>query len=358
MTPKQTLVMFLHLEPVDRDIDGYNPVQEGAHEAARVHRGAGGCGDAAVSGTRAATRLRRIGIMLTNAELDRDGRVRLNFFREGLEKLGWFESRNVQFDVRWGAGSPERARTYAAEIVAAECDAILANGTPPVAALRQTKTSIPIVFAGGDDPSGPGSSLAMSHPGGNITGFSTFEPSMGTKWVELLRDASPELQRIGCILDPAFKGFAAVFQDIENSAPKLRLDISRLVLREKSDDIEAQVSEFGSRANGGLIVFPTAINDIERRRIFSIAERHRLPAMNPFRHFAREGGLMAYGFDPPDLFRRSAAYIDRILKGAKPADLPVQAPTKFELIVNLKAAKTIGLSLAPTLLARADEVIE
>jgi putative tryptophan/tyrosine transport system substrate-binding protein len=304
------------------------------------------------------SRLRRIGIMLTNAESDRDGHVRVSAFREGMEKLGWFESRNVQFDIRWGAGSPERARIHAAELVAAECDAILANGTPPVAALRQTGTSIPIVFAVVTDPVGAGFVQSLSHPGGNITGFSTFEPAMGGKWMDLLREAAPGLQRIGCILDPGFRGFSAVLQDIENAAPKQGLDVSKLVLREKSDDIAAHVAEFAARSNGGLIVFPTAINDIERRRIFAIAERHHLPAIYPFRHFAVDGGLMAYGFDPPDLFRRSAAYVDRILKGAKPADLPVQAPTRFELVVNVKTARTIGLEIPPTLLARADEVIE
>jgi putative ABC transport system substrate-binding protein len=304
------------------------------------------------------SQLRRIGVMLTNAESDPEGHTRIGAFREGLERLGWFESHNVQFDIRWGAGSPERARMHAAELVAAACDAILANGTPPVAALRQTKTNIPIVFAVVTDPVGAGFVQSLSHPGGNITGFSTFEPSMGNKWLELLREAALGLQRIGCILDPSFRGFSAVMQEIENSAPKLGVEVSKLLLREKSDDIEAQVSEFSARSNGGLIVFPTAINDIERSRIFAIAQRHRLPAIYPFRHFARDGGLLAYGFNPPDLFRRSAAYIDRILKGANPADLPVQAPTRFELIVNLKTAKTMGLSLAPTLLARADEVIE
>ena len=302
--------------------------------------------------------LRRIGVMLTNVESDGDGHVRIKAFREGLEKLGWFESRNIQFDIRWGAGSPERARMHAAELVASGCDAILANGTPPVAALRQITTSVPVVFAVVTDPVGAGFVQSLSHPGGNITGFSTFEPAMGSKWLELLREAAPALQRIGCILDTGFRGFAAVQQEIETSAPKLGLEVTKLVMREKSDDIEAQVAGFGQKANGGLIVFPTAINDIERRRIFAIAERHRLPAIYPFRHFAVNGGLMAYGFDPPDLFRRSAAYIDRVLKGAKPADLPVQAPDRFELIINSKAAKAIGLTLSPALLARADEVIE
>jgi putative ABC transport system substrate-binding protein len=318
-------------------------------------------GAAALSWPRSAwaqqPRVRRIGVMLTNAETDRDGHARLDAFRQGLQKLGWIESRNIQLDVRWGAGSPERARGYAAELVAAQCDVILANGTPPLAALRETTTSIPVVFAVVTDPVGAGFVQSLSRPGGNITVFSTFEPAIGNKWVELLREAAPGLQRIGCITDPAFKGFSAVLQEVESSAPKLGIEVSKIVLRERSDDIETHLSELGSKPNGGLIVFPTAINDIERRRIFELAGRHRLPAIYPFRHFAVDGGLMAYGFDPPDLFVRSAEYVDRILKGAKPADLPVQAPTQFDLVVNLKTAKAMGLPLAPTLLTRA-EVIE
>jgi putative ABC transport system substrate-binding protein len=280
------------------------------------------------------------------------------FFAKVWKKLGWFESRNIQFDIRWGAGSPERARMHAAELVASGCDAILANGTPPVAALRQITTSMPTFLPWSPILLGLVLFKAFRTLVANITGFSTFEPAMGSKWLELLREAAPALQRIGCILDPGFRGFAAVQQEIETSAPKLGLEVTRLVMREKSDDIEAQVAAFGQKANGGLIVFPTAINDIERSRLFAITERHRLPAIYPFRHFAVDGGLMAYGFDPPDLFRRSASYIDRVLKGAKPADLPVQGPDRFELIINSKAAKTIGLTLSPALLARADEVIE
>ncbi len=300
--------------------------------------------------------VRRIGVMLTNAEADVEGRSRLDALRQGLQKLGWTEPRNIHFDVRWGVGSLERARPLAAELVAAKCDVIVANGTPAVVALREANTTIPIVFAVVTDPVGAGFVKSPSRPGGNITGFSTFEPSMGIKWVELLKEVTPGLERVGCITDPAFPGFATVLQEIETSAPKLGLAVSRIVLRERSDDVEGHVAAFAAQPNGALIVFPTAINSVERRRIFGLAERHRLPAIYPFRHYALDGGLMAYGFDPTDLFLRSADYVDRILKGAKPADLPVQAPTQFDLVVNLTTAKALGLSLTPTLLARAETV--
>jgi putative ABC transport system substrate-binding protein len=295
---------------------------------------------------------------MVNAETDSDGHVRVNAFRQGLQKLGWSESRNLQLEIRWGAGSPELARLHAADLVALQPDAILANGTPAVAAVQSATITIPIVFAVVTDPVGAGFVQSLSHPGGNITGFSTFEPAMGSKWVELLKEVSPGMQRIACISDPNFLGFSAVQREIEFAAPNLGLNVSTLVFREKSDDLEASFARFVAQAGGGLIVFPTAINNIERNRIFTLAARHRLPAIYPFRHHAIGGGLIAYGFDTPNLFLRSADYIDRVLKGAPPSDLPVQAPTKFELVINMKTAKALDLAIPPTLLARADEVIE
>jgi len=295
---------------------------------------------------------------MASSDSSPEGQTWLKAFLQAFERHGWRGGQNVQIDVRWAAGNPDRIRDIASEFVAIKPDVVVANGTPGLAAMKLATSSIPIVFVLVNEPVEQGFIANVARPGGNITGFSTFEPAMGSKWLELLREAAPALQRIGCILDPGFRGFAAVQQEIETSAPKLGLEVTRLVMREKSDDIEAQVAAFGQKANGGLIVFPTAINDIERSRLFAITERHRLPAIYPFRHFAVDGGLMAYGFDPPDLFRRSASYIDRVLKGAKPADLPVQGPDRFELIINSKAAKTIGLTLSPALLARADEVIE
>jgi putative ABC transport system substrate-binding protein len=304
------------------------------------------------------SRFRRVGVLMVNAGSDPDGQIRVYAFRQNLEELGWSESRNLRIELRWGAGSPERAVTHAVELVASEPDAILANGTPAVAALQGATTKIPIVFVVVTDPVGAGFVQNLARPGGNITGFSTFEPAMGNKWLELLKEIAPQTQRIACILDPSFQGFAGILHEIENVAPTRGLRVSSLALREKSDDLEGSIARFATEPRGGLIVFPTAINNIERNRIIALAARHGLPAIYPFRHQATSGGLIAYGFDTPDLFRQSATYIDRILKGANPSDLPVQAPTKFELVINLKTARALGLIVAPTLLARADEVIE
>jgi putative ABC transport system substrate-binding protein len=227
-----------------------------------------------------------------------------------------------------------------------------------LSALRQATRSTPIVFVVVTDPVGAGYVESLARPGGNITGFSTFEPEIGSKWLELLKEVDPGVKRVAGILDPGFRGFATLWRAVETTGPRLGLAVSSLVLREASDDIESAVAKFAQEPGGGLIVLPTAINNNFRKRIFAAAERHRLPAIYPFRHYAVDGGLMSYGFDTPDLFRRGAAYVDRILKGEKPADLPVQAPTKFELVINLKAAKALGLGISPTLLLRADEVIE
>ena len=256
------------------------------------------------------------------------------------------------------AGAPDRARAYAAELVALSPDAILANGTPALAALHRATSSIPVVFVVVTDPVGAGFVQSQARPGGNITGFSTFEPEIGGKWLELLKEITPSLRRVAGILDPAFKGFAAVWRAVESLAPRLGVQVASVSLRDATDDIESALALFAQEPGGGLIVLPTAINNIARDRIFSLAARHRLPTVYPFRHYATGGGLMSYGFDTPDLFRRGASYVDRILKGEKPTDLAVQAPTKYELVINLKTAKALGLTVPPTLLARADEVIE
>ena len=304
------------------------------------------------------SRPKHVAVLMANAETDASGHVRANAFRRGLEGLGWSEPGNLRIELRWEAGSPERARQHAVELVVSGPDVILANGTPAVAALWTVTKSIPIVFAVVVDPVGAGFVQSLSRPGGNVTGFSTFEPAMGNKWVELLKEIAPETQRIACVLDPDFRGFSAIQREIEVVAPKIGLQVSNIMLREKSDDLEASVARFAAGSPGGLIVFPTAINNIERNRIFIVAARFQLPAIYPFPHHATDGGLVAYGFDTPDLFLRSAAYVDRILKGAKPSELPVQAPTKFELVINQRTAKTLGITVPPTLLARADEVIE
>jgi putative ABC transport system substrate-binding protein len=301
---------------------------------------------------------RRLGLVMVNAESDPDGQVRVKALLHSLEELGWSEGRNLRIEYRWGAGEPDRARAYAAELVALAPDAILANGSPAVTALQQATRTIPVVFVVVTDPVGAGFVHSRAQPGANITGFSTFEPEIGGKWLELLKEVSPELRRAAGILDPRFKAFAAVWRAVEQLAPQSGVDASGLAFGDTAEDLEGAIAAFARQTGGGLIVLPTAINNFARRRIIRAAARHRLPAVYPFRHYAEDGGLIAYGFDTPDLFRRGAAYVDRILKGDKPADMPVQAPTKFELVINLKTANTIGLAVPPTLLARADEVIE
>jgi putative ABC transport system substrate-binding protein len=303
-------------------------------------------------------RVRRIVVLMGNAENDPVGKAYTDAFRQSLQKLGWTENRNVQIDYRWAAGKRNRARAYAKELATLAPDVVLANGTQLLTALQKATRNIPIVFVVVADPVGAGFVKDLAHPGGNITGFSTFEPEIGSKWLELLKEIMPGLQRVAAIWDPAFKGFATIWRVIESSAPRLDVQVTSITLRDPTDDIESALEVFAREPGGGLIVLPTPANASARDRIFSLAARYRLPAVYPFRYYATGGGLMSYGFETLDLFRRSATYVDRIIKGEKPADLPVQAPTKFGLVINLKTAKTLGLTIPPSLLARADEVIE
>ena len=237
-------------------------------------------------------------------------------------------------------------------------EVIVANGSPAVSALHQATRTIPVVFVVVVDPVGSGYVQSLARPGGNITGFSTFEPEMGTKWLGLLKEASPNLKQVAVIWDPGFKGFAALWRAIESAATGLGLEATSVPFHNGSDDIESAIASSARQMGGGLIVLPTTLNHTYRERIFSLAVRHRLPAIYPFRHYATDGGLMAYGFDNNDLLRRSALYVDRILRGEIPANLPVQAPTKFELIVNLRTAKATGFTIPEAFLLRADELIE
>jgi putative tryptophan/tyrosine transport system substrate-binding protein len=227
-----------------------------------------------------------------------------------------------------------------------------------LAALKAATREIPVVFVAVTDPVGAGFVESLSRPGGNITGFSTFETEIGGKWLELLKEADPRLRRAAGIVDPAFKGFAKHWRAIEELGSRMELEITTIAFHDRTDDLEGSVGAFAAKPDGGLIVLPTAINTVSRDRIVALAVRHRLPVIYPFSLYARQGGLMSYGLDSIVNFPRVAGYIDRILKGAKPADLPVQTPTKYELLINQKAANAIGLTLPPTLLARADEVIE
>ncbi len=296
--------------------------------------------------------------MMIHAEGDSEAQARLGAFRQQLSELGWFEGRNVHIDYRWSIADATRAQLVAAELVALAPDLIVANGTVATVAAQMATRSIPIVFVVVTDPAAAGLVQSQARPGGNITGFSTFEPEIGGKWLELLREVSPGLRRVAGVLDPAFLGFASVWRAIEDLAPKAGLGVSSVVFRNSSDDLEGMLAAFAQEPGGGLIILPTGINNVARSRLFSLTVRHRLPAVYPFRHYAFDGGLMAYGFDPTDLFRRSATYVDRILKGENPAVLPVQAPTKFDFIINLNTAKALSLTIPPTLLTSADKVIE
>jgi putative tryptophan/tyrosine transport system substrate-binding protein len=303
-------------------------------------------------------RMRRIGVLVAYAESDPEAQTRIAAFRQGLRELGWTEGHNLRIELRWGTGDPDRAQTFGTELISLAPDVIVAHGTPALTALHRATRTIPVVFVSVIDPVGAGYVQSLALPGGNITGFSTFEPEIGGKWLELLKEIAPGLSRVGGILDPGFRGFAGVWGAIENMAPRFGLEVKSLPFHAPTDDLESAVAGFAQEPGGGLIVLPTALNAVQRNRIFSSAARGRLPAMYAFRFYATEGGLMSYGIDTVDLFRRSGAYVDRILKGEKPADLPVQAPTKFEMVINLKTAKALGLEIPPTLLARADEVIE
>jgi len=302
--------------------------------------------------------MRRIGVLMSLAADDRQGQARYAAFIQGLRQLDWIEGSNLRIEIRWDASNPDRAELAARELVNLAPDAILAHGSPALAAAHRATHSIPIVFVVVVDPIGAGYVQSLARPGGNITGFSSFEPEIAGKWLELLKAIRPDITRVAGILDPGFKGFSGVWNAIETMAPHLGLEVASVPLRDRSDDIESAVAAFAQRPTGGLIVLPTPINNSLRHRIIAVAARYRLPAVYPFPNYAADGGLISYGIDSIDLFRRGASYVDRILKGEKAANLPVQAPTKYELVINLKTAKALGLAVPSSLLASANEVIE
>jgi putative ABC transport system substrate-binding protein len=300
---------------------------------------------------------RRIGVLTPFNESDAEGRSRVSTFREALREAGWLEGRNIQIDYRWAGGDPDRIRAYAAEIVGLAPEAILCNSTPVLAALRKETQTIPIVFIGVSDPVGVGIVASMARPGGNLTGFANFEPEMGGKWLQELKAVAPGVRRVAFVLNRQNASWASLFRAIEAVAPAFGVDATAVDGRDAAE-IERSITAFGGPPNGGLIVQPDGITSAQRQLIIDLAAKHGLPAIYPFRFFATDGGLMAYGVNAVDQFRRAAPYVDRILRGAKPADLPVQAPTKFELVINLKTARALGLNIPPMLLARADEIIE
>jgi len=303
-------------------------------------------------------RMRRIGVLWTLAADDPEGQARLAAFLQGLQELGWTDGRNVRIDYRWAATEADRSRTFAAELVALAPDVILASTSLSMASLLQTTRTVPIVFAIVIDPVGAGYVASLAHPGGNATGFTAFEYSLSGKWLELFKEIAPNLTRIAILRDPALAIGIGQFAAIQALAPSsLGVELTPIDVRD-AGEIERAVAAFARGPNGGLIVTASSGATIHRELIIMLAARHRLPAVYPFRYFVTSGGLISYGPDLNDLFRRAAGYVDRILKGEKAADLPVQAPTKYELAINLKTAKPLGLTVPPSLLARADEVIE
>ena len=305
-----------------------------------------------------ADRMRRVGVLVSRIADDPEEQARLAAFVQGLQELGWTEGRNVRIDYRWAAGDADRSRTYAAELVALAPDVIVAAGSQSVAALEQTTRTVPIVFASVVDPVGAGYVTRLARPGGNATGFTAFEYSLSGKWLELLKEIAPNLTRIAILRDPAIAAGIGQFAVIQAMAPpSFGVELSPIDGRD-GGEIKRDIAAFARTPNGGLIVTSSSGAVAYRELIVMLAARHRLPAIYPFRFFVTSGGLISYGPDTTDPFRRAAGYVDRILKGEKPADLPVQAPTKYELVINLKTAKALGLTVPPTLLSRADEVIE
>ena len=299
-------------------------------------------------------RKRRIVVLMGIAN-DPDAQARVAALHQGLQELGWTIGRNIQIEYRFANGDAERIRAYAKEAVASGPDIILAQSNPVLIALREATRSQPIVFLQVSDPVGGGFVENLARPGGNITGFTNFESEMGSKWLQTLKEIAPTLERVAIILDPETSAHAGFLQAAETASVVLQIKVVPLGVR-NAEEIEPAIREFALLPRGGMIVAPHPIT--RGHFIIDLAARYRLPAIYPFRFYARDGGLVSYGIDQVDQFRRAATYVDRILHGTKPADLPVQQPTKYELVINLKTAKSLGLAVPPMVLARADEVIE
>src|SRR5262245_3273213 len=302
-------------------------------------------------------RMRRVGVLMNIAEDDAQAQPRMEAFLHGLQPLGWTVGRNLQIDVRWAAADADLFRKYAIELVGLEPDVIFASTNSAVAPLQQATRTLPIVFTITVDPVGAGFVASLARPGGNTTGFLLYEYSISGKWLELLKQIAPGVTRAAVLRDPSTAAGIGQFAAIQAVAPPFGVELSPVDVRDRGE-IERAVTTFAHDPNGGLIVTGSASQLVHRKLIVTLAARHRLPAVYPFRYMATEGGLIAYGPEIIDQYRRAAQYVDRILKGEKPADLPVQAPTKYELVINLKTANALGLTVPPILLARADEVIE
>ena len=297
-------------------------------------------------------------MLMNRAAESAEGQARVAAFTQSLHQLGWTDGRDVRIDIRWGEDKIDLERKYAAELIALGPEIVFASGTLSVIALQGTSRTLPIVFVGVTDPVGASLVDSLARPGGNATGFMIYEYSFGGKRLELLKQVAPGVTHVAVLRDPSNPSGSAEFAAIQALAQSLKIDVSPVDTRRDAGEIERAITTFARTANGGLIVTPNASASVHRDLIVALAARHRLPAVYPFRYHADGGGLVSYGPDVVDQCRRAAGYVDRILKGEKPADLPVQAPTKYEMVINLKTAKALGLTLPESLIARADEIIE
>jgi putative ABC transport system substrate-binding protein len=298
----------------------------------------------------------RVGVLMT-VDDNTDGQARLAAFRQGLQQLGWTDGRNIGIDVRWSGGNDAKMRKNAAEVVALAPNVILATGSASMGPLMQMPGPVPVVFVIVPDPVGAGYVDSLSRPGGNATGFSLFEYSIGGKWLDLLKQIAPGITRVAVLRDPVISGGLGQFAAVQSAASSFAVEVTAINMRDTTE-IERAITAFATSSGGGLIVTASPLAVVHRGFILSLAARQKLPAIHFERAFVDEGGLISYGPDFVDQYRRAAGYVDRILKGEKPGDLPVQAPTKYELAINLKNAKALGLTVPNTLIGRADEVIE
>jgi putative tryptophan/tyrosine transport system substrate-binding protein len=302
-------------------------------------------------------RMRRIGMLMNLAADDPESQASLAAFQRGLQELGWVAGDNVSIDARWVAGQPDLIRKFAAELVALAPDVLLSVGGTLTGPLQQATRRVPIVFVGVTDPVGGGFVASLARPGGNATGFTLFEYGISAKWLELLKEIAPNVRRVAVPRDPTSPTGIGQFAAMQAVAPSFGVELSPLSVH-ATDEMERTIAEFAREPNGGLILTTSQWAIVHRELIITLASRHRLPTAYPARYFVTGGGLISYGPDHIDQYRRAASYVDRIFKGEKPADLPVQAPTKYHFVINLRTAKALGLNVPPSLLARADEVIE
>jgi ABC-type uncharacterized transport system substrate-binding protein len=302
-------------------------------------------------------RPRRIGLMMAISENDPEGLHRVETFRQSLNEAGWAEGRNVAIEIAWYRGNFQRAQIAAKDFADRQVDIIVVNGTPGMAALRALGTNIPVVFVVVSDPVGAGFISNLSRPGANVTGFSAFEPTIAGKWLQLLTQVTPDLKHVSMLLDPKFVAFKSLWKVIEDIAPRQGIS-AQAAYASSLPEIERALEVISKQTATGLIVTPSPVNTVNRKRLISITNERRIPAIFPFRFYVRDGALMAYGFNAADQFGRAAAYVDRILKGERPGELPVQEPRLFEFGINLKTAKTMGLTVPQSLLIAADEIVQ